>query len=121
MPGEDIRQRFRRPVNDPVTLQETRIQGTASFPCTIYEADYETRGTEGPFIVNPHWHNAIEMLYFERGHYLLSVDMNVTEIREEAVCFVNPGSLHNIRTLRDAGESRLLRSARHVPENFSHV
>lgn len=82
-------------------LQESRRQGTLNFPCTIYGADSDSKKTDGPFVVNPHWHTAVEILYFERGTYLLNVDMITVEIDRECFGFVNAGSLHMIRQVRN--------------------
>lgn len=44
-----------------------------------------------------HWHDAIEILHFERGTFDFSVNMNRMTVGEDCYVFVESGRLHTIR------------------------
>ena len=87
--GKNEKQKFSR-------LQETRLHGTVTFPCTMYiaDADREPEGT--PFEVKLHWHENIELLHFEKGKYRVGINMDRYVVEQEAFSFVNAGKLHTI-------------------------
>ena len=47
-------------------------------------------------MVKHHWHDEVEMLYFDKGGFLLEVNMEVYPVESECICFINPGELHSI-------------------------
>ena len=59
-------------------------------------------------MVKHHWHDEVEMLYFDKGGFLLEVNMEVYPVESECICFINPGELHSItkNLLRGVGRGR---------------
>ena len=82
----------------PQSLQETRMQGSYTFPCSMYFADYRKDIRENGFITKTHWHDAVELLHFEEGTYLLTYNTEQLTISEEAFGFIESGRLHAIRS-----------------------
>lgn len=76
----------------PSTLKEIRVHGTANFPCAFYQTGTKVRGN----LVKHHWHEEVEILYFSGGEFCLEVNMEHFPISEECFCFINPGELHSI-------------------------
>ena len=85
--------------------EETRRQGTVTFPCTMYIADCSEivmdDKTEGHldgmgrgFYIKPHWHDAFEILHFEKGCFEGSINMERFHADEEAFGFVGAGMIH---------------------------
>ena len=78
--------------------EETRQQGTLTFPCTMYRADFRSAvtadGADGRFYVKPHWHDSFEILHFEKGSYEVGINMEHFRVEEEAFGFVGPGMIH---------------------------
>lgn len=89
-------------------LQETRQQGTLTFPCTMYFADAWEEAEHTKFEVKLHWHDAIELLHFEQGVYQVGVNMERCEIREETFGFIDSGQLHRIGCDQDYREQAVL-------------
>lgn len=79
----------------PQHLREVRTQGTEAFPCTLYRADSATDPL--PFYAKMHWHDAIEVLHFEKGTFALSANMEQAVLEEECYVFLEGGTLHSIR------------------------
>ena len=92
----------------PSSLQETRLQGSVTFPCTMYTADSSALERTVPFYTKLHWHDAVEILYFRRGTFQLTVNTRQMEICQETICFIESGSLHAIYSERDYREYALL-------------
>ncbi len=90
------------------SLEESRIQGTFSFPCTMYQALSSLPDADPVFFVKPHWHNAFELLHFEEGSYDLHINTDSYEVREEAFCFVESEKLHSVRCSRPYTEHALV-------------
>ena len=80
------------------SLEESRIQGTISFPCTMYQAVSSLPGSDPFFYVKPHWHSAFELLHFEEGNFDLHVNTDTWHFAEEVFCFVESEKLHSIRS-----------------------
>lgn len=78
-------------------LREARIQGTYSFPCTMYMADSNARGAEPTFDVKPHWHSAFELIHFEKGDFTLNINAAQYRPDTEAFCIVESEKLHSLR------------------------
>ena len=94
--------------NHPASLQETRTQGTVTFPCTFYTADASLEEEGTPFRTKVHWHDAVEILHFIRGNFQVRIDMDRIDIRDEAFCFVESGKLHSISSDQGYLEEALL-------------
>lgn len=73
-------------------LKEIRSHGTKTFPCAVYRISSEGKGV----MVKHHWHDEVEMLYFDKGGFLLEINMEIYPVESECICFVNPGELHSI-------------------------
>lgn len=82
----------------PSALREARKHGTFSFPCGFYRADCKNSPIDFPFIVNHHWHDEVEIIYFEQGTYTAEVNMQTYFIQSPCFCFINSGELHAIST-----------------------
>lgn len=80
----------------PSALRETRKHGTFSFPCGFYRADFRNSPIDFPFIVNHHWHDEVEIIYFEQGSYTTEVNMQTYSIQGPCFYFINSGELHAI-------------------------
>ena len=89
-------------------LEESRIQGTFSFPCTMYRADSSLPGAAPVFLVKPHWHTAFELLHFEEGVYSFNMNMMQYTVESEAFCFVESERLHSLRCKSQYCEQALL-------------
>lgn len=80
----------------PLHLQETRLHGTLSFPCTMYFASGEDVSSP-PFVLKPHWHDAVEILHLVEGTYSCGFNMNSLRLQGETFCFVESGALHSMQ------------------------
>lgn len=77
-------------------LKENRLHGTADFPCACYHADSTLFPANTPFLVKHHWHEELEIIYFQSGNFHLEINMEKYEIKEECFCLVGSGDLHYI-------------------------
>ncbi|MDK2807525.1 MAG: hypothetical protein PWP24_258, partial [Clostridiales bacterium] len=73
-------------------LKEARHHGTNAFPCGTYHTVCQKRG----MLVKHHWHEEIEIIHFINGHFRLIINMEVYEIKEECIFFIQPLELHAI-------------------------
>ena len=80
----------------PSHLQEKRKQGTNSFPCTMYKADWYHYPEPQYFEVKPHWHDAFEIIHFGKGTFQVSVNLQQFEVKEETFFFLEGGEIHSI-------------------------
>ena len=78
------------------SLKEDRQHGTVTFPCAFYRADYQHAAPGMPFVTKHHWHEEIEIIYFEQGHYQLKINMKTWTLEEPCFFFINSGELHSI-------------------------
>ncbi len=85
----------------PSSLEEKRRHGTAAFPCAFYLADSSQRPPGFPFLVKHHWHEAPEILYFERGLYRMEINMQARILEGPCFCFINSGELHHLTSLSE--------------------
>lgn len=76
----------------PSILKEASFHGTRNFPCAFYTTGSKVRG----MLVKHHWHEEVEILYFNGGEFCLEVNMERIQICGECICFINPGDLHSI-------------------------
>ncbi len=90
------------------SLEETRQQGYAAFPCSMYLADDFVNEESQPFITKPHWHSSIEILHFEQGRFQLMINMENYDITDDCYAIVEGGMLHSIRSEECYRESAIL-------------
>lgn len=83
-------------MSDTNPLKENVTHGSASFPCACYWADSRNYLPGEPFLCKHHWHEETEIIYFEKGHFHLEINMEKYEISEPCLCFVAGGELHAI-------------------------
>lgn len=79
-----------------IPVRENKIHGTSIFPCAFYWIDSSAATVTTPFRCKPHWHDEVEFIYFQAGHYHVNINMQKYEITEETFCFLESGALHAI-------------------------
>lgn len=89
-------------------LKENRFHGTAAFPCACYHADSALFPANAPFLAKHHWHEELEIIYFQRGNFHLEINMEKYDIAEECFCLVGSGDLHYIYSEKDFQELALV-------------
>ena len=52
-------------------LREGRVHGTKDFPCAIYWTGSRKKG----IMVQHHWHEEIEIIYFSGGEFCVEINM----------------------------------------------
>ncbi len=55
------------------------------------------------------WHDDWELLYFKKGQYRLTLNMQEYDIDDECICFVNRGVIHKLESLDQNGIEYSLR------------
>lgn len=78
-------------------LREGRVHGTKDFPCAIYWTGSRKKG----IMVQHHWHEEIEIIYFSGGEFCVEINMEKYRIGGECIFFINPGELHSISVEKD--------------------
>ncbi len=78
-------------------LREGRVHGTKDFPCAIYWTGSRKKG----IMVQHHWHEEIEIIYFSGGEFSVEINMEKYKIDGECIFFINPGELHSISVQKD--------------------
>lgn len=73
-------------------LREDRAHGSLTFPCALYC----NQGRGDSLTVKHHWHEELEIMHFEEGHFFLEVNMEKFSIEEKCLCFLNQGDLHSL-------------------------
>ena len=76
----------------PSSLKEERTHGSELFRFGYYTADTSADS----FFVAPHWHEEIEIVYFQKGHFILEANMERYPVDSEAIYFIRSGELHRI-------------------------
>ena len=71
-------------------LQENRQHGTGDFPLEYYLVDNAHPRYEMPL----HWHSETELLYIQKGRFLLSLDNREYTLEEGDFCYISGTSLH---------------------------
>lgn len=71
-------------------FQENRQHGTSDFPLEYYLVDSSHPRYEMPL----HWHSETELLYIQKGRFLLSLDGNQHTLEEGDFCYISSSSLH---------------------------
>ncbi|MGN0353922.1 MAG: helix-turn-helix transcriptional regulator [Muricoprocola sp.] len=85
-------------------LKENTTHGSLSFPCACYHALSSAFPFEHPFLCAHHWHEEIEVLYFEEGPFLLEVGMEKYQISRKCICFINSAEMHALSCDQDYSE-----------------
>ena len=68
----------------PSSLKEERTHGSELFHFGYYTAD----PSADSFFVAPHWHEEIEIVYFQKGHFILEANMERYPVDSEAIYFI---------------------------------
>ena len=76
-------------MNQTSELKERKDHGTAVFPCGLYEI-FDDVPWDG---VKHHWHDEIEILYFMKGSFKVTINMEAFSVDQECFFFVNPGEI----------------------------
>ena len=85
-------------------LKEQKDHGTSVFPCGLYEI-FDDVPWDG---VKHHWHDEIEILYFMKGSFKVTINMESFSIDQECFFFVNPGEIHSVDVYTPAIESAVV-------------
>ncbi|MFJ7754655.1 helix-turn-helix domain-containing protein [Peribacillus muralis] len=72
-------------------LKENSTHGTASFPLHIY-----SKVRERDYHVGYHWHEELEFIFVEAGVIEVTINSEMTEVKEGQFIFINSGDLHQI-------------------------
>lgn len=88
----------------PTSLKEVRRHGNQDFRFGFYKAD----PTADSFTVQPHWHEELEILYFQKGEFTLEINMECYQIRSESLYFIRSGELHRISSPKPCVESAVV-------------
>ena len=74
------------------SYRELTEHGTAFLPVQTYsfQENYDR------FFVSHHWHEEVELLYLERGDFLLERNMEPEELGEGTLVFLNRSELHQL-------------------------
>ena len=91
-------------MNQTSKLKEQKDHGTSVFPCGLYEV-FDDAPWDG---VKHHWHDEIEVLYFMKGSFKVTINMESFSIDQECFFFVNPGEIHSVEVYTPAVESAVV-------------
>ena len=91
-------------MNQTSKLKEQKDHGTSVFPCGLYEV-FDDAPWDG---VKHHWHDEIEILYFMKGSFKVTINMESFSIDQECFFFVNPGEIHSVEVYSPAVESAVV-------------
>lgn len=89
---------------DKGRLKESVSHGTVQFPL----AAYCWNGEGSHFLVKLHWHNETEIVYFQKGSYLVNINMQSYRIQAPAFMFVTAGDIHSIEAFSAGTESAIV-------------
>lgn len=84
-----------------VLLKENKPHGTKAFRCAFYQE----QSASDPLIVKHHWHDEVELVYFEKGSFSAEINMERLEFSPGGLMFLNAGELHYIRSAGGFKES----------------
>lgn len=93
---------------EDITLKERRIHGTELFPCGLYQRKEDDPLTAMQY----HWHDEIEIIYFESGKASIRIGTEIYDLTEEIFFFVNSGEPHMLTWEIPCRESALVLDSR---------
>lgn len=85
------------------SLKENARHGTVSFPLALYE----WHGTND-WKVPLHWHDEMELIYFDRGTFAAWLNTKEFQIKAPALMFIHPGELHSLLLPAGSVESAIV-------------
>ena len=85
-------------------LREHTTHGSLSFPFASYSGQSQRLPAYRPFLCSHHWHEEIEILYFEKGTFLVEVGMDRYPVDRECFFFINSTEMHAIRSFTEYRE-----------------
>lgn len=85
------------------SLKENTQHGTVSFPLALYEC-YGRNGWKVPL----HWHDEMELIYFEKGNFTVWLNTKEFQINAPAFMYIHPGELHSLFLPADSIESAIV-------------
>ncbi len=85
-------------------LKELIKHGSTYFPCAAYIVENEKKGLFAKY----HWHNELEIIYFNKGKFRLEVNMDKYIIENECFCFINSEELHLVKCDYPCTESAIV-------------
>lgn len=71
-------------------FEEHRRHGTEDFPLEYYLVD----NSHPRYKMSHHWHSETELLYIQKGHFLLSLNGKEYTLGEGDLCYISSGALH---------------------------
>lgn len=89
-------------------LKESVSHGTLDFPCAGYRAVYTEYPTPIPYDCKHHWHEELEILFFEHGKYHMELGADHYEITRPCLCFVRSTEFHGFYCEEDYVESAIV-------------
>jgi len=84
-------------------LKENTTHGTISYPVALYE----WKG-ENEWHVVPHWHEEMELIYFQEGIFRVWLNAKEYEVQAPAILCVHPQELHSLTLGKDCQESAVV-------------
>ena len=88
---------------DIYSLKENARHGTVSFPLALYEW-YGANSWKVPL----HWHDEMELIYFEKGVFTAWLNTKEFQIEAPAFMCIHPGELHSLILPADSTESAIV-------------
>lgn len=89
---------------NPPYLKEERAHGIHSFRCAFYEVNTDNEALDVPL----HWHEELEIIYFQNGRFILEINMERCKIEHECLFFIRSGELHRIYSEEPCCESAVV-------------
>ena len=89
---------------NPPYLKEERAHGIHSFRCAFYEVNTDNEALYVPL----HWHEELEIIYFQNGRFILEINMERCKIEHECLFFIRSGELHRIYSEEPCCESAVV-------------
>jgi len=84
-------------------LRENTTHGTVSFPLATYKWNSDKQ-----FIVNLHWHDETELIFFKGGSFTVTLNMKEYRITKPTFMFINSGDIHSIVSDNGCNESAVV-------------
>lgn len=76
---------------DKDKFKESKVHGSTMFPLYVYTDEHINSKSSLYY----HWHEEIEIIYAEKGEFLLNIDTASINVKEGDCCFINSESLHS--------------------------